>query len=401
MKIVVGVSELSVGMYVVRVIKSSGSATMKSKGLIKNKSVIAKLKALKVQQVEVDTEKSEGLDGEEDESFQPSLEQNSEATVETSKSISLNQELNRAREVYEQARETQSVAFEKIRSSGQLDVEPFEQLAAEFFDSICRNQDALLCMTKLQDKDSYLLEHSLNVAILLAIFAKHLGLEKNVSLKLTLAGFLHDIGKVKVPDAILFKQGRLTKQEFLEIKKHPAYGEEILKQSGMDGLVIQVALQHHERLSGSGYPSGLIAHQLNTYVRMSCIVDVFDAITAERVYKPGMTALEALKIIRKSGSSEFDEKLLNQFVRAIGLFSVCSIVMMKSEKLAIVTQSNYSDSLKPIVTIFYHTVHKRHLEPVTLDLSAKKAGDSIDKMVNAADFGIDINAIIDRFVISV
>ncbi|WP_338854223.1 HD-GYP domain-containing protein (plasmid) [Alteromonas macleodii] len=398
MKKVINVDELKVGMYVTRVTKSNGSAIMTSKGVIKGANSIARLKSLKVKEVEIDVSRSECL-GEE----KPEETANPNSSLETTSSVAaspLKQELKSAKAMYEKAREVQRKAQAKIKAEGMFDTKEFELIAEEFFDSITRNQDALLCMTKLQDKDSYLLEHSINVGILLAIFAKQLGLNKKIGLRLTLAGLLHDIGKIKVPDDILFKNGKLTDEEFDEIKKHPQYGAEILTKLGVDSLAIQVALQHHERLAGNGYPFGLIAHLINKYVRMSCIVDVFDAMTAERVYKPAMTAFQVFKIMKKNGSEQYDMTLLNQFIRAIGLFSIGSVVQMESEKLAVVTATNHDEPLKPMVTLFYNAKHKRHIEIETINLSSKRARDRIEKVVNAADFGIDSNDIIKRLILN-
>jgi hypothetical protein len=133
----------------------------------------------------------------------------------------------------------------------------------------------------------------------------------------------------------------------------------------------------------------------------ACIVDVFDAITAERVYKSAMTPSQAFKIIEESGESEFDRKLLNQFMRAIGLFCVGTVVLMSSQKLAIVTQTNYESPLQPVLTIFYHSKFKRHIEATTVDLASKKVTDTIEKVVNVADYDIDINMLIQRFIIKV
>jgi len=396
MKKVLKVDELEVGMYVVRVTKSRGSAIMTSKGVIKEASSLAKLKALKIQEVEIDSSKSECLPEKMSEETD-ATDSNLEAPSST-QSSSLTQEIEKAKSMYDKARETQRKARAKIKAEGLFDIKEFELIAEEFFDSIVRNQDALLCMTKLQDKDSYLLEHSINVGILLAIFAQQMGMNKNIALRLTLAGLLHDIGKIKIPDKILLKSGKLTDEEFAEIKKHPEYGAEILAKLGVDSLAIQIALQHHERLTGNGYPSGLLAHQINKYVRMSCIVDVFDAMTAERVYKPAMTAFQVFKVMKTHGSNQYDMKLLNQFIKAIGLFSIGSIVLMQSKKLADVTATNHDEPLLPKVTIFYNVKHKRHIEIEMINLSSKRATDKIEKTVNAADYDIDSNAIIERLV---
>ena len=399
MKKILGVNELEAGMYVTRVTKAKSAAVMTSKGIIKDNRAIAHLKSLKVLEVEIDLSKSESS-GDDEVSPQTTSLDIAKKDKPKHQPAPLSKELITAQYLYNKARETQRKAFSRIQSEGSFEPEEYESLASEMLDSIMRNKDALLCMTKLQDKDSYLLEHSLNVGILLAIFAKHLKMNWDISYRLMLAGLFHDMGKIKISDDILFKNGKLTKQEFEEIKKHPEYGADILATSGIDGLSVQIALQHHERLSGNGYPGGLIAHQLNQYVRMSCIVDVFDAITAERVYKPAMTAHQALKIMKENGANQYDSKLLNEFIKAIGIFSIGTVVQMESQRLGIVTQTNYEDALKPIVAIFYHTKFKRHIEVETIDLSSKRATDKIVKSVNPSDYDLDINPIIRRLILN-
>ena len=401
MKKRVAVKHLVVGMYVVQVTKSTGAAVMTSKGVIKHQAAIEKLKALGVKEVEIDTTKSLLTSP-----AQPSITQNQPDNQQLDtplakgeKSTPLSSEIVRAESLYTNAKAVLGDTFNSVKNGGIVDLAPYEKIAEAFFESIFRNQDALLCMTKMQDKDTYLLTHSLNVAILLAVFSIHLGLSETLGKKLTLAGLLHDLGKCKVPEDILLKQGKLTRDEFEQMKRHTTYGAEILESMDVDDLTKQIALQHHERLSGKGYPHGLIAHQLNQYVRMSSIADSFDAITAERVYKPALTSVEALKILRDSGSTEYDGELLNSFVRAIGLYSIGTVVLMKSHKLAIVTDTNYDEPLKPQLTAFYHTKFKHHIEPKIITLQSARENDSIVKIVNPTEYQLDINAIINRLII--
>lgn len=405
MKKRVAVKDLNVGMYVVQVTKSNGSAVMTSKGVIKHQSGIEKLRSLGIKEVEIDTSKNATKDHttlndaladvQQQVNTDNSLSQNNAPQ----NAVPLSSEMRRAESMYKDARAVLANTFSTLRDDGDIDIKPYEKIAEGFFESVFNNQDALLCMTKLQDKDSYLFEHSLNVAILLAIFSIHLGFSEKLGTKLTLAGLLHDLGKSKISDDILFKQGKLDKEEFEIMKLHTVYGEEILSTMDVDDLTKQIALQHHERLSGSGYPHGLIAHQLNQYVRMSCIADSYDAITAERVYKPALTSVEALRILQHSDGKEYDEDLLNKFVRAIGLYSIGTVVLMKSQKLAIVIDTNYEAPLLPNLTAFYHVKFKRHIEPKPIKLQSKQEKDTIDKVVNPADYQLDVNALIERFIL--
>lgn len=404
MKKTIGIDELIIGMYVSRITKTNGTAVMKTKGWIKNEDIIAKLKELNVLEVEIDISKSslpvENIDNELREPSTTQLSDN-DFTIQADDKppVSFSDESKHALMLYAEAREIQRSAFEKIHLTGHFNIRPFRKMAGEFFDSIFRNQDALLCLTKIQNKDTYLLEHSINVGILLAIFAKHLNLSKEIGLKLTLAGLLHDIGKSKVPNEILFKESKLTTEEFDAMKLHTLYGEKILTDSGMDELSIQIAVQHHERLSGKGYPYGLKEHQLNQYVRMSCIVDVYDALTAERVYKSGLLSVQAIKIIKEGVGSDFDEKLFNEFIKAIGLFPIGTLVLLTSGRLALVTKPNYTHPLEPIVRVFYNAKFKRHIEVKSMDLASKAETDAIEKAVAPQDYDIDINATINRLIL--
>jgi HD-GYP domain-containing protein (c-di-GMP phosphodiesterase class II) len=398
MKKRVAVKDLNVGMYVVQVTKSTGSAIMTSKGVIKHLDAIKKLKSLGVKEVEIDASKSVVAA----ENLSPETSPSQNETLDTSierNATPLASEMRRAKSMYADARTELKNTFETLKRGGDIDIAPYEDIAQGFFESVFRNQDALLCMTKLQDKDNYLFEHSLNVAILLAIFSIHLGFSENLGTKLTLAGLLHDLGKSKISDDILFKQGKLSKDEFEIMKLHTVYGEDILSTMNVDDLTKQIALQHHERLSGSGYPHGLIAHQINQYVRMSSIADSYDAITAERVYKPAISSVEALRLLQQSQGKEYDDDLINKFVRAIGLYSIGTVVLMKSQMLAIVTDTNYEAPLKPSLTAFYHTKFKRHIEPSPISLQLTRETDAIEKVVNAEDYQLDINLLIERFIL--
>ena len=108
-------------------------------------------------------------------------------------------------------------------------------------DSVFRNQDALACLTQMRQKDAYLLEHSINVSILMGIFAKHLNIEKDTIVELTTGALLHDIGKIKIPDEVLNKPGRFTDDEFKIMKMHSLFSKEILEDSGLTGIAVSAS----------------------------------------------------------------------------------------------------------------------------------------------------------------
>ncbi|MBP8219363.1 MAG: DUF3391 domain-containing protein, partial [Aeromonas sp.] len=195
----------------------------------------------------------------------------------------------RIRRLYQEAKHIQGKLFKTLKKGEEVQVAELEAIADDLVDCIFENRDALFCLARIRDKDSYLMEHSLNVGMLLANFGRFLDLERPILRDLTIGGLLHDTGKIMIPDAILHKPGKLTDDEFVIMKSHVNQSIEILNNSkGITPVMMAVAACHHERLDGRGYPYGLASQQLDLYARMSTIVDVYDALTADRCYRAGM-----------------------------------------------------------------------------------------------------------------
>lgn len=317
------------------------------------------------------------------------------------KPVSLTKEIHNAQHLYRQARELQQRAFKDIAKGNPIDVAEFQRCADSIIDSLFRNQDALLCVSRMREKDSYLLEHSVNVAILMTIFARYLKLDDSTIEQLATGALLHDIGKIQVPNAILNKPGRLTETEFSEMRKHVEYSRDILIQSeGIFAVSLDVAANHHERLDGNGYPLGLKDHQISLHARMIAIVDTYDAITATRVYKDGQTGIKALKILRKDSPSHFDSDLVTQFIGAVGMYPPGTLVKLESQKLAFVLENNPNNLACPTVKVFYHSKQRHYLSPVTLDLGARNCGEKIESAVDPSEYGIDIKRFFNDFILN-
>jgi len=257
--------------------------------------------------------------------------------------------------------------------------------------SISRNPNALICMTKIREKGAYLLEHSLNVAILLATFGTHVGLDEKQIQELTLSGFLHDIGKIKIPDEILNKPGRLNNQEMTIMKTHVYQGTKALIKMGMPKRIIQTIGQHHERLDGYGYPKGLRGNEITVFGRMIAIVDVYDAITANRCYKVAMSSEKALQILLQDTPKKYDEVLVTQFIQCIGIFPAGSLVKLSNQTIAMVLKQHLVHATKPVVKVFYSVPGNRYLEPKELDLAAASNGVKIVGAVIASEYKLDFN----------
>ena len=281
-----------------------------------------------------------------------------------------------------------------LESLGQnlpIDIAIPEAFTKNLVSSIGRNPNALICMTKIREKDTYLLEHSLNVAILLANFGTHVGLDEEQIQELALSGFLHDIGKIKIPDEILHKPGRLNDQEMTIMKDHVYYGTKVLVEMGMPDSIVKTIGQHHERLDGYGYPEGLRGNEITAFGRMIAIVDTYDAITADRCYKVGMSSKKALQILLQDTPEKYDEVLVTQFVKSIGIFPAGSLVKLNNQKIAMVLKQHPVRATKPTVKVFYSVRGNHYLEPKELDLATASNGVKIVDAVIASDYKLDFN----------
>lgn len=316
------------------------------------------------------------------------------------KPLPLAKEIKQAQNLYRAARQLQQRAFNDIAKGNPINVADFQRCADGIIDSLFRNQDALLCISRMRDKDAYLLEHSVNVAILMTVFARHLKFDDHTIEQLATGALLHDIGKIQVPNAILNKPGRLSEDEFVSMRKHVEFSRDILmKTEGISTVSIDVAANHHERLDGGGYPQGLSGGQISQHARMIAIVDTYDAITAKRVYKDGQTGIKALKIIRKDSPSHFDEELVMQFIAAVGMYPPGTLVKLDNQKLALVLENNPLKLTSPVVKVFYNASKRHYLKPVRLDLAAANCKDKIETAVDPAEYNIDIQRFFKEFVL--
>jgi HD-GYP domain-containing protein (c-di-GMP phosphodiesterase class II) len=256
----------------------------------------------------------------------------------------------------------------RLGKAVQLDrVEPVvESITA----SILRNPGALLGLLRIKSKDDYTFLHSVSVCTLLVAFCRSRGLDEETTYQAGLGGLLHDTGKALVPDHILNKPGRLTDEEFAVIKRHPRDGYEILMKTPAIGPIpLDITLHHHERRDGSGYPDRLAGDAIGELAQMAAIVDVYDAITADRVYHKGIPAAEALRKILEWSKCHFNPGFAQEFVRCVGIYPVGTLVLLESGRLGVVVEPHETSLLTPKVNVFYNTRSETYIRPETLDLA--------------------------------
>jgi len=300
----------------------------------------------------------------------------------------LKEEVARARRLHGEANKVVRHMMDDIRLGQQIQIDRVEPLVEGMVDSIFRNQDALLPLARLKNHDDYTFEHSVSVCALLVAFGRGMKMSRDVIKEMALGGLMHDVGKARIPDSILNKPAKLNDDEFARMQGHVAQGVVLLQaMPGISRIALEVTGQHHERFDGTGYPRKLAGEQISLYGQMAAIVDVYDAISSERVYHKGMSPTQALKKLLEWSSHHFDPKLVQSFIRAIGIYPTGTLVQLESKRLGVVVEQNEGNLLEPVVRIFYHAGQQYYIPPEIVDLA--KVQDRIASFENYEKWNID------------
>jgi putative nucleotidyltransferase with HDIG domain len=302
--------------------------------------------------------------------------------------VSHAEELQRAARICADARESVFSMFEEARMGKAIPATAARELVQEISASVVRNPEALISLARLKTADTYTYMHSVAVCALMVALARQLGFDESEVHEAGMGGLLHDLGKARIPLEILNKPGKLTAEEFDLIKKHPGFGHEmLLESSGIGEVALQVVLQHHEKLDGSGYPNGLDGTSTSVYVRMASVCDVYDAITSNRPYKQGWDPATSISKMATWCGGHLDMHVYQAFVKSIGIYPVGSLVRLSSGRLAVVIEQSADSLLKPSVRAFFSTKSHAHIPPEVIRLSRRGATESIVQHEDAARWG--------------
>ncbi|WP_198265676.1 HD-GYP domain-containing protein [sulfur-oxidizing endosymbiont of Gigantopelta aegis] len=231
------------------------------------------------------------------------------------------------------------------------------------------NHNALLGLSRIRNMDTYTFEHSVNIGVLMMSFAKGRGMSAEIIHEVGVGGLLHDIGKARTPPEILNKPSKLTDEEFVIMRQHVVDSRIILSQTpGVSQNALDVGALHHEKYDGSGYPDGKKGDEISLIGQMSAIVDVYDALTADRCYHKGQDPSVVLKRMLSWTGSHFNPQLMQEFIQCVGIYPPATLVMLSNHRLAVVIENN-SNILLPRVVVFLNTKSNETLEPTVIDLS--------------------------------
>lgn len=315
--------------------------------------------------------------------------------VDYKDAASVEEEIPHARSTKHALDQVVTSMVQDIQVGKKIDASGMKGAVDDMVQSVVRNPDALLWLTKLRSVDTYAYDHAIDTAVLAVMFGRHLGLPRDQLQELGLAGLLFDIGKLKLPPDLLSKPGRLTDDEFILVRKHVDFGIEILAQSsGVTPRVLDAVRHHHERHDGSGYPKGLKGSAIPIFARIVAIIDCFDAITSVRPFRGSISAHHAIRQMYDWRDKEFQAQLYEQFIQCLGVYPTGTIVELSSGEIAIVVAQNRTRRLRPKVMLVLDEQKIAFERKPILDLgdNLQGPGERPLEIVNSHDsgsFGID------------
>ncbi len=242
--------------------------------------------------------------------------------------------------------------FKRLQTSDTLDLEAIRENIEDMLPDMIRNDDVLMRLGQLKQMDNDTFEHSLRVSILATMMGKWMSFSDEKLLELNEAALLANIGNMKVPSFILQKEGKLTEDEFEIVKKHCQFGYAILlKTQGMTDSIKYSALQHHERMDGSGYPLRLKSGQIHEFAKIIMVCDIFNAMVSERPYRSKISPFEAAEYILWQSGITLDTKVCYIFLSNISKYFVGKKVQLSNGKFGTIVYVDPNHPTRPTIQV--------------------------------------------------
>jgi putative nucleotidyltransferase with HDIG domain len=289
---------------------------------------------------------------------------------------SLKKEMPQAVDAYDAALHAINDVLDRVREGRTVDIEQVRDAVNPMIESVLRNPGAMTWFVLLKKRDSYTYNHSIASSVWATLLGRHLGLDRPTIDALALGGMLLDIGKARLPEGLLHKEGKLDERETKLFRKHVNVSLEMVKANGdVAQEVIDMVANHHERHDGSGYPQGLSGADIPVYGRIAGLIDSYDAMTSSRPYAKVISSYEAIRELNSMAGVHFQKELVEQFVQALGMFPAGSIVELNDGAVGIVIEQNRVRRLRPKIMLVLDPAKQPIKTHKTIDLR-KGPGDS-------------------------
>lgn len=408
------IEQLRVGMYVTRLDKPWMKTPFWFHRMrISSTDQIEALGACGVRSVEIDTEK--GLDPPARAGIVANVDPPVDLVAELSpkrgpgaggaspapSASEFSEDLRLARGVYRETKSVVQQAMLDVRMGRAIEMEAVSRVVERMVESILHNQEALSSLSRLKSFDEYTFFHSVNTAVLALAMGQSLGMPRGTLLQLGLGTLLHDIGKMKVPLEVLNRPARLEWSEREIVKTHVLQGVEVLLSStvGLSDQALRPALEHHERVDGTGYPYGKRRAALSQFGLIGAVVDIYDAITSDRVYHKGILPHQALRQLHGLAlEGNLDLQIVRAFVQVVGLYPVGTCVMLSTGEIGVVSRLDRAEPLKPTLLLIRDPAGSPISPPRTFELAAQSGPPvrSIEVVLNPQKVGVNPNDFLDN-----
>lgn len=275
-------------------------------------------------------------------------------------------------EIKSQAIRSLSRMFSKLQYNDTLEIKSTLSSITDIVDYLIENKEInSMYLIELKTFDNYTYVHSLNTCILSLVYGIKLSYSKPMLIDLGAGTLLHDIGKMKIPQEILNKNGKLTVAEYDLIKTHPEIGYEMVKDlKDFNERGKRIILEHHERYDGKGYPYGLKGDEISKFARIACISDIYDAIASDRVYRKKFSANEAYEFILGGCGTYFDIELVKVFKDIFSIYPLGACVKLSNGMEGFVIAHNKGFPDRPIVRVL-SDIYGNNVSPVEINLIQK------------------------------
>ena len=262
-----------------------------------------------------------------------------------------------------------STQVERFKRGEQLEMFELMKFCRRLIESHTRNNFSLMAIRHIKDPSIYLEQHAMGMAVLAIHFVKAMKLSNTYVEVITLGALLFDLGRFRLPVAMVAKTTKMTDSEFDLFRKHIQFGEQILQKcDGVPKAVYQMLSDHHEKIDGSGYPAGKQDQEISVYGKIAAIIDAYDAMTSEQPHKPSMGPIKAYRQMQKESGLAFDKQLLTVFLKSIGSIPVGSCVSLSNGRVGFVLTLN--KSFKPsLVRQVYSMTNKAFMEASDIELN--------------------------------
>jgi len=285
------------------------------------------------------------------------------------------EEIEAAKSIHSELQKVINVSMTDLRRSRHFELEPIQKSTHKLIESMIRNPDATLLLSKLIGTNSIAYTHCVDASILAVFFGRHMGLTQEELNTLALGTLLLDIGKTQLPKAVLENQSQLTHEEIMLLHKHVQFSLEILGDKDIDEDVLSIIENHHERYDGRGYPQHKEKMEIPFLAKIASIIDAYSAMTHHRPYRNALTPSNAVEALQQQRGVAFQPELIDEFTHSLGVYPIGSMVVLSTGEAGIVISQNQVKRLQPKVLIFRDNKEDSVIAPFTRDLEAESLGD--------------------------